>query len=127
MSFFCDGDEIFNSATILTFSVVSISCAVRGTDYCGVVVSSTQNVCRDTAVNICYYRRDRYIYIYIYTHTHTYINTYIHTYIEEFYIAEPRMLLGRRDKKYMQNVVRNPNTLCLFGRYSKGRDSNVKA
>jgi len=42
---------------------MSFSCPVRGTDCCGVVVS---NICRDTVVNLCYYRRDRYVCIYIY-------------------------------------------------------------
>jgi hypothetical protein len=37
------------------------------------------------------------------------------------------MLLGRRDKKYVQNVIGNPNILHLFGRYNKGRESSIKA
>jgi len=45
---------------------------------------------------------------------------------EEFCSTKPRILPARRDKKYMQNVFRNTGTLRLFGRHSKGMDSNIK-
>jgi hypothetical protein len=46
---------------------------------------------------------------------------------EELYVTVPRMLLGGRDKKHMPNVVGNPNTLRMFGRYRKERGNNFKA
>lgn len=39
----------------------------------------------------------------------------IYIYIEDSYITKPIILLGRRDKKYLQNLIGNPSTLRFSG------------